>query len=225
MSFDIQPLIRSLETHQNPENARPMEKYMRNQFPFFGIKATERRLLVREFINTYGPLQTNQIPDIVTTLWNHPKRECQSAALDLLVRSKKRVSAEHMPLLEWMILTKSWWDTVDVIAPQCCGLLFKNEPYLIDRYAEKWIASDNFWLRRAAILFQLKYKNATDEQRLFRYILLSADSDQFFIQKAIGWALREYSKTAADAVEQFIKKHDELKPLSKREGMKWLNQP
>jgi 3-methyladenine DNA glycosylase AlkD len=225
MSFDIQPLIRSLETNQNPENARAMEQYMRNQFPFFGIKATERRLLVREFVTTYGLPQINQIPDVVTTLWNHPKRECQSAALDLLVRSKKRVSAEHMPLVEWMILTKSWWDTVDVIAPQCCGTLFQQEPPLIDHYAEKWIISGNFWLRRAALLFQLKYKNTTDEQRLFHYILLNTDSDEFFIQKAIGWALREYSKTAPDAVKQFIKEHDELKSLSRREGMKWLNRP
>jgi 3-methyladenine DNA glycosylase AlkD len=162
---------------------------------------------------------------VVTTLWNHPKRECQSAALDLLMRSKKIVSAEHMPLFEWMILTKSWWDTVDVIAPHCCGTLFQREPQLIDRFAEKWITSESFWLRRAALLFQLKYKNATDEGRLFHYILLNAGSDQFFIQKAIGWALREYSKTAPDAVKRFIKEHDELKPLSRREGMKWLNRP
>lgn len=127
-----------------------------------------------------------------------------------------------MPLFEWMITTKSWWDTVDCIAPQCCGPLFAREPQLIQRYSERWVVSDHLWLRRAALLFQLKFKEQTDEALLFRYILLNADSDEFFIQKAIGWALREYAKTAPDTVRRFIQEHP-LKPLSKRESLKWLN--
>lgn len=222
MNFDIRPLITALEIHQNKENAQPMKHYMRDQFPFFGIKAPDRRAIVRDFIRNYGLPESDQLPLIIKQLWNLPMRECQTAALDLLGYAKKQLKADHMPLLEWLIVTKSWWDTVDYIAPQCCGTLFKHDPYLIELYADKWIVSQNIWLRRAALLHQLKYKQMTNEARLFRYILLNADSDQFFIQKAIGWVLREYSKTDPHAVQLFIQQH-ELKPLSTREGLKWLN--
>ncbi|BBN98145.1 DNA alkylation repair protein [Sporolactobacillus terrae] len=222
MSYDLQPLLRSFAAKQNQENARAMARYMRDQFPFFGIKTPERRAAVRDFIKQYGLPEANQIEIAVKTLWSHPNRECHYAALDLLVRLKKQLNREHLPLLEWMITSKSWWDTVDCIAPQCCGPLFARDPQLIQRYAEPWIISDHLWLRRAALLFQLKFKAQTDEALLFRYILLNADSDQFFIKKAIGWALREYAKTAPDTVGRFIHEHP-LKPLSKREGLKWLN--
>ncbi|GEB77165.1 DNA alkylation repair protein [Sporolactobacillus inulinus] len=222
MSYDLQPLLRSFAAKQNQENARAMSRYMRDQFPFFGIKTPERRASVRDFIKQYGLPETNQIEAAVKTLWNQPNRECHYAALDLLVRLKKRLNGTHLPLFEWMITTKSWWDTVDCIAPQCCGPLFAREPQLIQRYSERWVVSDHLWLRRAALLFQLKFKEQTDEALLFRYILLNADSDEFFIQKAIGWALREYAKTAPDTVRRFIQEHP-LKPLSKRESLKWLN--
>lgn len=222
MSFDVRPLISAFEDHRNPENARQMEQYLRNQFPFFGIKSPERQELVRTFINEYGLPNAEQLHDVVNVLWEQPQRECQAAALDVIGKAKRILNERHMPLFEWMIVTKSWWDTVDTIAPNSCGLLFKNTPHLIDSYADNWITNKNFWLRRAALLYQLKYKRATDEKRLFRYILLNTDSDQFFIQKAIGWVLREYSKTAPETVRQFIREHD-FKRLSKREGLKWLN--
>ncbi|MCO7175005.1 DNA alkylation repair protein [Sporolactobacillus kofuensis] len=222
MSYDLSPLIHTFNAHRNAEKAQQMERYMRNQFPFFGIPAPERRQLVRDFTKTNGLPKADELHDVTTMLWNQPERECQIAALDLLQRARRVLNDQHIPLLEWMIVTKSWWDSVDTISPQSCGPLFQKYPDLIEQYAEKWIIDDNFWLRRAALLFQLKYKDATDEERLYRYILLNTDSNQFFIQKAIGWVLREYSKTAPDSVQQFIQHHD-LKPLSKREGLKWLN--
>ncbi|MCO7126925.1 DNA alkylation repair protein [Sporolactobacillus shoreicorticis] len=142
-----------------------MEHYMRSQFLFFGIKAPERRVIIRDFIKMHGLPESDQLSFVVRQLWNHPMCECQTAAVDLLVHAKKRLNANHLPLLEWMILTKSWWDTVDFIAPQCCGPLLKKDPYLTELYPDKWIVDPNIWLRRAALLYPLKYKETTEKAR------------------------------------------------------------
>lgn len=118
--------------------------------------------------------------------------------------------------MEWLISTKSWWDTVDAIAPKPVGKIAASYPEVIEETLDGWAVHENMWLRRAAILFQLKYKEKTDDALLYRYILKNADSKEFFIQKAIGWALREYSKTNPASVKEFIENH-KLAPLSVRE--------
>ena len=100
-----------------------------------------------------------------------------------------------MSWLSTLIVKKSWWETVDVLSPRIIGYMFLTNHELVPLYADKWIENENIWLQRAAILYQLKYKEKTNEERLFRYILRRASSDEFFVQKAIGWALREYAKT------------------------------
>ncbi|PFA68108.1 DNA alkylation repair protein [Bacillus sp. AFS015802] len=213
-------LIALLKHHQNSANREAMEAYMRNQFEFFGIKTPERTALLRDFLKENGKPPIEELPAIVRSLWSEPQRECQYVALSLLDKQSRYLVKEHLPLLEEMITDKSWWDTIDHIASNHVGRIFQTEED--DTYLEKWIHSDHMWLNRIAILYQLKYKEKTDEARLFRYISMHNQSKEFFIQKAIGWALREYSKTNPEAVEMFIETV-ELAPLSKREGLKHLN--
>ena len=123
--------------------------------------------------------------------------------------------------MEQLITKKSWWDTVDMLAQKQVGWIAKNHPEVIEETIEKWSVSDHLWLRRSAILFQLKYKENTNEELLYRYIIINAESEDFFIQKAIGWALREYSKTNPQSVRDFIANH-QLAKLSVREGSKYI---
>lgn len=213
-------IITLLKKHQNSENREAMEAYMRNQFQFFGIRTPERTALLRDFLKEYGKPQVEELPDIVRCLWSEPQRECQYIALSLLDKRSRYLTKDHLPFLEELIVNKSWWDTIDHIAPNHVGKIYQTEED--DTYLEKWIHSDHMWLNRISILHQLKYKGKTDQDRLFRYILLHNESKEFFIQKAIGWALREYSKTDPEAVQQFIES-EKLAPLSKREGMKHIH--
>lgn len=123
--------------------------------------------------------------------------------------------------MEKLITTKSWWDTVDVLAPHPVGKIAQETPSVIDERIEGWAYGDHLWLRRSSILYQLRYKEETDKTRLYRYIVANAESQEFFIQKAIGWALREYSKTNPQSVREFINEN-KLPKLSIREGSKYI---
>jgi 3-methyladenine DNA glycosylase AlkD len=208
-----------MRSHRNEENAGPMKKYMRNQFEFLGIKTPERIALLREFLKEHGKPHFEDLSETVLALWELPEREFQHIALTLLEKDVKKLSEEHVKLAEKLIVTKSWWDTVDHLATRIVGTILKKHPELIEPYTRKWIQSDNFWLKRTAILFQLKYKKDTNEALLYHYIRMCKDSKEFFIQKAIGWALREYSKTNPESVKRFVDS-EELAPLSKREALK-----
>lgn len=211
----------ALEQHRNLEQAIPMEKYMKNLFPYLGIKTPERRALVKEVFNNIGIIKQPFDAAFVLELWEQPEREYQYVALDYLMKFAKGLDKQHIILLETLITTKSWWDTVDLLASNLVGPMVAHSKELIPEVIDGWANHDNMWLRRSAILFQLKYKQTTDDGLLYRYIIANADSSEFFIQKAIGWALREYSKTNPESVKQFISTHT-LKPLSVREGSKYI---
>ncbi|MBM4761620.1 DNA alkylation repair protein [Bacillus sp. B15-48] len=198
-----------------------MSKYMKNHFPFFGIKATERREIQKAYFQQSGRLKAPFDEQFVLGLWKQPEREFQLAAIDYIVHLQKRLPKTKMDLLETLITTKSWWDTVDTLAQKPVGTIVANYPKLVAR-VDEWAVAENMWLRRTAILYQLKYKENTDEARLYHFIRLNADSKEFFIQKGIGWALREYSKTNPNSVKLFIKEN-RLAPLSVREGSKYLS--
>ncbi|KHD86091.1 DNA alkylation repair protein [Heyndrickxia ginsengihumi] len=203
------------------EYAEWSREYLRNQFDFLGIRTPIRRKLTKQFMKEYGLPARNQLKEVILLLWDLPHREYQKAALDILENVKKTLLPTDMEWLEKLIVTKSWWDTVDALAPNIMGYLFQTFPELIQQYPENWIESDNIWLQRSAILFQLKYKLETDDELLFRYILRRADSNEFFVQKAIGWVLREYAKTEPEKIRTFVEQH-ELKALSRREALKHL---
>ncbi|TVY01925.1 DNA alkylation repair protein [Paenibacillus cremeus] len=197
-----------------------MEAYMRNLFPFLGIKNPERTLLEREFWQYHGVPAGEELIACVEALWALPEREFQYTALNLLEKHVKKAEKEHIDLLEKLIVTNSWWDSVDTIAGKIVGKHLMRFPDLIPTYTEKWIRSDNMWLQRTAILFQLGYKERTNQELLFDYIRRTADSKEFFIRKAIGWALRQYSKVNEEAVRQFVAETPQLSGLSVREALK-----
>ncbi|KON86038.1 DNA alkylation repair protein [Sporosarcina globispora] len=219
--MDIRLLIELFEKNKDEEKAIPMQNYMKNNFPFLGIKSPERRALLKEFFNETGLLKLEFNPAFVEALWDMEEREYQAAALDYIGKFTRKLDKSHLALVEKLITTKSWWDTVDMLATHAVGAIAAKNPEVIPEKIEGWATSKNMWLRRTAILFQLKYKTRTDEDLLYRYILSNNDSKEFFIQKAIGWALREYSKTNPESVKKFIESNT-LAKLSIREGSKYL---
>jgi 3-methyladenine DNA glycosylase AlkD len=198
-----------------------MSAYMKNHFSFFGIKATERRLLFKQFVAGYPQISKAEILLFVRECWQMPEREMQLCGMEMLLKHRKVWDADYFELFEEMITTKSWWDTVDFIAVNLVGAYLKNHPEMIESSLARWLKSNNMWLQRTAILFQLKYKSKTDVALLFGLCTRLQDSKEFFIRKAIGWALREYSKTDAIAVTDFVA-NSSIHSFSKREALKWL---
>lgn len=213
-------IIDIFKYNENKENAVSMKKYLKDNFEFLGIKKPERSKLQKEYIKEISKDQ-NINTDIVKKLWEMDEREFQYLALDYLVKNKKKLNKENINLIEYLIVTKSWWDTVDIIATHLVGQMCQTHKELIKEYIIKWSTSENMWLRRTAILFQLKYKENVDTKLLTQIIHYNNLSKEFFINKAIGWMLREYSKTNPKWVKEFIDTN-ELSRLSVREGSKYL---
>jgi 3-methyladenine DNA glycosylase AlkD len=209
------------EQHRNEANAGPMKKYMKELFPFLGIKTPARNQLMRGIYNDTRILKQDFNPELVSLLWKQDEREYQYAALDYIGRMQKKLDIKDFTLMEELITTKSWWDTVDMLAANPIGKIATDHSEVIQDKIDGWNQSENIWLVRTSILFQLKFKERTDTQLLYRYISNNAESKEFFIRKVIGWALREYSKTNPDSVREFITKQP-LSNLSVREASKYL---
>ena len=219
----ITSLVELFQQNANSANTEPMAKYMKNLFPYLGIKTPERRELLRQYYKEYGKPEISELKQISRELWELPEREFQYCAVGMLQLYKNKVDASFIELYEQLIITKSWWDTVDGIAVNLVGSLFKKYPEMMKPHTEKWQASGNMWLQRTALLFQLNYKADTNIELMFDIIRLNLGSKEFFINKAIGWILRQYSKTDAQVVMDFVEKTD-LAPLSQREALKWLRE-
>ncbi|MGH2319411.1 DNA alkylation repair protein [Planococcus sp. SE5232] len=218
-TWDHKALIQKFEAHRNEELAIPMAAYMRNQFDFLGIKTPLRKALLKEFFSEYELPEPECIAEEVWKIYGLPEREYQYAAIALLEKKKKELNLEVLPFLRQLIETKSWWDSVDSIAPRTLGYVIQTERTAGIKAMIEWSLAPNMWTNRAAILHQLKYKQQTDTTVLSMIILQHAASPEFFIQKSIGWALPEYAKTDAEWVRSFVTKHA-LMPLSKREALK-----
>ncbi|HHQ0140352.1 TPA: DNA alkylation repair protein [Listeria innocua] len=214
----IQTLFRA---NRSVADSKPMEAYMKNQFPFLGIRATERKKLVADFLRENG--MPDDLLELVVELFAEEERELQYAAIDLLSRYGKKQASEAIEIYEQLVTTKSWWDTVDGLAGTVVSNHFKLYPDLIPIYNEAWINGDSIWLARTAILFQLKYKEETNAELLFANCEKWLGSKEFFIQKAIGWALRQYAKVDSEAVRVFVNSHT-LAPLSRREALKHIGE-
>lgn len=221
----MHPYVRRLKAlfkkHADVVQAAPMKKYMRNQFEYLGIKTPQNKALLNEFIHEYGLPPINDLDVILRDLWALPQREFQYVAVSLLGKLEKQLPAEFIDTIEYLIVTKSWWDTVDSIAGGTVGTHFQRYPTIKRKYLARWRKSENFWLRRAAILFQLNYKKETDFELLSAIIRENLGSKEFFINKAIGWALRQYARIDPMAVKTFVDATP-LHPLSKREALKHL---
>ena len=214
----LHDLVAAFRAAADPERAGPMAAYMKDRFAFFGIPSPARRAIQRDVLGRWRPDQTELVA-FTDGAFAHDEREVQYAACDLVARHASRCSPALIDDLGRWITTRSWWDTVDAFA-RPTGEQVRAHPEL-GAVMDRWIDADDFWLARIAILHQLHAKSATDPERLFRYCARRAGDSEFFVRKAIGWALREYAKTDPDTVVAFVAAHDaDLSPLSKREALR-----
>ncbi|MFF2484690.1 DNA alkylation repair protein [Paenibacillus sp. NPDC058071] len=221
MTKEAEWLEERFREQADAEQASAMEAYMRNLFPFLGIRGPERTALARSIWKELGVPKGEQLVETALALWRLPEREFQYTAIELLDKHAKKAERGHVDVLELLVTDKSWWDTVDLIASRLVGTYFVRYPDAVDAYTSRWIESDSMWLRRTALLYQLKYKEKTDTAKLFAYIDRCKEENEFFIRKAIGWALREYAKTDENAVRRFVE-DTALSPLSRKEALKHL---
>jgi 3-methyladenine DNA glycosylase AlkD len=217
----IADVLNAFSAVANSSEAEAMSKYMRNRFQFFGIKSELRKMIQKELLSVHKLPEGEELKDFIEKIWALPQREPHYFAMEILEKPIKKADNSWMPLLENLISKNSWWDTVDAVASKLIGTYLIKHPEFRENYPEKWICSDNFWYRRTALLYQLKYKKDTDFERLKDFILRTAHEKEFFIQKAQGWALREYAKTNPEVVRNFVSENEKvLSPLTKREALK-----
>ena len=211
---------KKFETIQNKENAIIMSKYMRNMFSFYGIQTPERKNVYKELLK--NEKKNKEIDwEFLDKCFNDSHREFQYLVSDYLIAMKKYVKYEDIPKIKEYIITKSWWDTTDALFKPIGELSLEDKR--VKSLMIKWSKDSNIWIRRTAIEFQLNLKENTDVDLLEKIIINNFGKDEFFINKAIGWALREYSKTDSNWVRNFIESNKEkMSKLSIKEGSKYI---
>jgi 3-methyladenine DNA glycosylase AlkD len=195
-----------------------MSAYMRDQFAFAGISSPARRALARDALAALPPPTPAQLATTARGAWRRPEREYQYFACDYVDRYVRVCGPEFLGDLRWLVTHKSWWDTVDALAHSVGKLVLAYPELGADM--DVWIDDGNFWVARVALLHQIGYKDRTDTKRLFHACERRATDSEFFVRKAIGWALRSYARTDMRAVRAFVDAHPELSPLSRREALK-----
>lgn len=216
-------ITKELERFADQNNALAMAAYMKTTMPFYGVRAGDRRSISKLSCKKY--LLQNQIDylDIVQELWSQPYRELKYIAIDIARAYPHYINVKSLPLFKQMIKNGAWWDFVDDIAIHLVGVVLMQSFFEILPIIQLWINDPNLWLRRAAIICQNKFKDQTDEKVLFSFCLKLAHQKDFFIKKAIGWALREYSKTSPQSVQKFVQENKHiLSQLSCKEALKRL---
>ncbi len=207
----------------NPDFVAPMAAYMKTKMPFWGIKKPERVPVYRELKRDHAPRDHDEYVACVGALWAMPHREEKYAAIEFAIAHRAFIGSASLPLYERMIREGAWWDLVDPLAANAVGAVWLKERSSTEVLMDRWIDDDDMWIRRTALIGQLRHKADLDRDRLFRYCRRRAHEKEFFIRKAIGWALRDCSYSAPEAVQAFLQEHgDELSGLSRREGSKHL---
>ena len=216
---DLAAYQQQLNRAADPIRAAGMSAYMRHQFSFIGIPTPVRRKLIQAIeISAAQQYSESDLLKLAQALWQQAEREYHYCAIELLIRGQAKLSLAALPVIEQLICTQSWWDSVDTLASKVVGELARHQPELLAQL-DQWPTSPNLWLRRTAILYQLNWKTNTDTDRLFHACRVNAADADFFIRKAIGWALRQYARTDLLAVQQFVAQ-TALSPLSRREALK-----
>ena len=219
MSPFIPAITEALRDLADADNAFSMRKYMREKYPFLGVKKPERQEVFKHFYKLHGASQ--DWFEVSKELFAMPEREFHYVAMEYVKQAKKSWDKRLPALCEQWVGEDSWWDVVDFLAPQILGPYFLQFPAERDQWIEHWLNSGNFWLQRFCLIFSLGYKDKTDTVLLAKTIQALSGSKEFFIQKAIGWALRQYARTDPEWVMDFVG-NNALAPLSKREALKHL---
>lgn len=223
----LSQLVESLESSfrlsASEANSIGMSKYMKGHFSFFGIKAEKRKEIQHSWLKQILKESPSEFRwELLKELFNKEEREFQYVAIDWLnTWDKKEISASDSEGIKWLITNKSWWDSVDSIASNFLGKYCQLFPDAGSDLIEKWRFSDNLWLQRSCLIFQLKYKEKVNFTLLKSLIVQFQMDKEFFIQKAIGWSLRQYSKSDPEAVRKFVEEI-QLKGLAKREAIKYI---
>ncbi|NOY56277.1 MAG: DNA alkylation repair protein [Actinobacteria bacterium] len=213
-----------LSARADSDRAVAMAAYMKTEMPFHGVPTPQRRVILREALVRYPIRSQAEYRGAVMALWDLPHREEKYVAVGLAIAERRWITFENLDLYRRLIVDGAWWDFVDSVAANLIGKVLLEEPDRMWPTLDAWIDDQDLWLRRTAILAQLKHKDRTDTDRLFDYCLRRAHEKEFFIRKAIGWALREYAKTDSVSVSRFLLEHrEELSGLSFREAAKHLD--
>lgn len=216
----VEFLVAQLRENADPQRAAKMQAYMKTDQPFYGVAAPERKKLFKVAKKQFAINSLQEYQDIVLALWQSSHRESQYQALEVAEAYKKFRTVDSMGLYEQLLLTAENWDTVDWIAITLVGLLVMPHKELEETLIA-WRSHENFWMRRSSLIAHIKHKQNTNTALLSETIQMLSHETEFFIRKAIGWTLREYSKTDPDWVSRFVHDNDEtLSGLSKREALK-----
>lgn len=221
ISVWIEQLKEAFIREAHADRSQAMEAYMKNNFSFIGVPAPIRKKIQKEYFEIGKEMLDMQWRDAVKLLWQQDAREFQYTAMDVLLKYKRKLSSEDIHLLEELIRNKSWWDSVDFLAGTMVGIYFSKYGERKEFFIQHWDASQYMWLQRSVIIFQLRYKKDTDVSLLFHYCRKYSENKEFFIRKAIGWALRELAKTKQKEVVRFVYETN-LSGLSKREALKHI---
>ena len=214
-------LITDLEENSNELLAESMSKYMQDKFRFLGVRGATRTEIYKKYFPDARKTKTIDW-DFVENCWNKEEREFQYAVVYYLKAMQKFLKREDISRLKYLIVTKSWWDTVDLLAKVVGSLIIRIKGY--DQIMLEWSKDSNIWLKRVAILYQLSLKEKVDKQVLESILVNNLGDSEFFINKAIGWALRDYSKFNPEWVREFLEKNkNDMVNLSLREASKYLN--
>ncbi len=214
----LEVVVRGLRAAADPDRATDMAAYMRGQFPFLGVPTPERRRIARPLVVAARALPGPEAVGLVGRLWSLPEREFQYVGCDLARAGAGRWDPGQLADLRRLVTARSWWDTVDPLS-RAVGDLVATHPGL-GAEMDRWIDDADRWVARVALLHQVGWKDGTDADRLFAFCASRATDTEFFIRKAIGWALRDYARTAPDAVAAFVREHPELSGLSRREALR-----
>ena len=218
----VTDIRQAFSKNSDSNNGAAMAAYMKGNFLFVGIKTGLRRDIQKIILLKHKKEIQVEARNVALQLYNLLQREYHYCAIEILIKElHKKFAPEDIDLIEYLLITHSWWDSVDTIAKYLLGGYLKQHPENTATVIEKFSGSENMWLNRSAIIFQLGYKKDTDAKLLFSLCERHSNSKEFFIQKAIGWALREYGKTNPEAVINFVNSV-RLKPLSTREALKNL---
>ena len=218
--MDFSKLYEEMIQHKNEEQAQKMSKYMLNKFEYIGIKTPERREIFKNFFKEYKNKEKIDW-EFVNKCWENKYREFQYVAADYLKNMKDKLTIDDIPKLKQLVLEKSWWDTIDNLDMTIGALALKDSN--VNKILLEWSLDENIWLRRIAINHQLLRKEKTNAELLEKILKNNLGQTEFFINKAIGWALRDYSKTNSEWVKNFIEENEEkMSKLSIREAGKYL---